>query len=134
MFLAGQSQWDSGLVCQMEERTDSNALPFGLQTMRILFVCFFPLIGRVKPADAMIILPSVLSQSVHKCKAQLHPIFIIGCYINATLFYLPNNTFYIVFNLITYRDNIRHMCLQYFRRDILPILGGKYFLRHHLCI
>ena len=60
----------------MEERTDSNALPFGVQTMRILFIRFFPLIGRVKPADAVIILPSVLSQSIHQRKAQLHPIFL----------------------------------------------------------
>ena len=134
MLFTERSQWDSGLICQMEERTDSNALPFRVQTMRILLIRFFPLIDRVKPADTVIILPSVLSQSIHKRKAQLHPIFIMRGYINGTLFYLPNNTFHIILHLIIYRGNTWCMCLLYFRRDILPILGGKYFLRHHLCI
>ena len=100
MFFVEWSQRDSGLVCKMEERTNGNTLSFGLQTMCILFVGFFPLIVRVKPANAVIILSSIFSQSVHKRKAQFYPIFIIGCYINGTLLYFPDNMFHIFLHLI----------------------------------
>lgn len=100
MFFAEWSQRDSGLVCQMEERTNGNTLSFGLQTMRVLFVCLFPLIVKIKPTNAVIILPSVFSQSVHKRKTQFYPIFIIGCYINGTLLYFPDNMFHIFLYLI----------------------------------
>ena len=41
-----------------------------------------------------------IAQSVHKRKAQFYPIFIIGCYINGTLLYFPDNMFHIFLHLI----------------------------------
>ena len=85
---------------QMKERTDGNALSFGLQAMGVLLVRLFPLIVRMKPTDTVIIFSSVLAQSVNQGKAQFHPILIFRCDVNGTLFYFANDTFHIYLFII----------------------------------
>ena len=86
----------------------------------------------MEAADTMIIFSTILTESVNQGKAQFHPILIFWCDVNGTLFYFANDTFHFFLFILRGKIGSRKQFGQFwnsiFKRDILPILGGKYFL------